>query len=258
MRSPTLRPALRRPGSLNVVASIFVVALAIEFASTAHAQVPTYDDVGNADEWAQSQILQGLPADFDKRCGGRLDPEKGDDGGRIASQKCRTLPATFLENILKQSPLRDALPDNWVDVHGAKIVGDVRLSVATLKHPLRITNSRFEGKISLDDARSENKIDLTGSSFSDFEASQFHSDSSLRLSGILCKGKLDLQGTQFKGDLDMVDAQVVGDVNANALQVGGALHMRSQDREATFQSVSLIGAKVVGDVDMSPSALMAI
>ena len=115
--------------------------------------MPTYDDVGNADEWAQSQILQGLPADFDKRCGGRLDPKKGDDGGRTASQRCRTVQATFLENILKRSPLRDALPDNGVEVHGAKIVGDIRLSFATLNHPLRITGSRIEGGIFLNDAR---------------------------------------------------------------------------------------------------------
>jgi hypothetical protein len=208
MRSPTLPPAFRRPGSLNVVASIFVVALAIESASTAHAQVPTYEDVGNADEWAQSEILRGLSADFDKRCGGRLDPEKGDDRGRTASRKCRTLHAAFLEDILKRSPLRDALPDNGVDVRGAKIIGDVRLSFATLEHPLRITNSRFEGGIFLDDARAERFVDLSGSSVS-------------------------------------------GALNANALQVGGAMHMHSSDQtQSSFHEVSLIGARVVGDLDM--------
>jgi hypothetical protein len=163
-------------------------------------------NLNEAEQWAWSRISNGQPADFDDgHCHDQLDPKR-DDGG-IASQKCRTLRATFLEDILKQPPLRDALPDNGVDVRGAKIVGDVRLSFATLKHPLRITNSRFEGGIFLDDARAERFVDLSGSSVS-------------------------------------------GAVNANALQVDGAVHMRSDKAQSSFQDVSLIGAKVAGDLDM--------
>ncbi len=131
----------------------------IAFATTALAEVHA-DLVGrtDAEQWAWSRILQGLPADFNAHCVDQLDPKR--DSGGIASQKCRTLRAAFLENMLKQpSPQqpsnRDALPDNGVDVRGANIVGDVGLSFATLKHPLSITNSRFESGISLDNARAE-------------------------------------------------------------------------------------------------------
>jgi hypothetical protein len=59
-----------------MVASIFVVALAIESASTAHAQAPAYEDVGNAEGWAWSQIRQGLPADFGRHCGDQFDQKR--------------------------------------------------------------------------------------------------------------------------------------------------------------------------------------
>ena len=201
-----------------------------------------------AEDWAWSQIKQGVPADFNKRCG-ELDARRIDDPAWADPNGCRTLAAAFLVDVLKHPDSWKA-PDAGVKIRGAKILDDVGLDFARLQRFVSIIDSRFEGAISLDDARSENKIDLTGSSLSGFEASQFHSDTSLKLTGILCKGKLNLQGAQFKGDLDLVDAQVIGDTDANALQVGGALHMHSQDREATYQSVSLIGAKVADDVDM--------
>ena len=154
--------------------------------------------------------------------------QKGTDSG-VATPKCRTLPATFFENILKQPQLRDALPDNGVDVRAAKIVGDVRLSFATLSHPLRITNSRFESGISLDNSRAERLVDLSGSSVS---------------------GDVTLEGAHIERDLNLDDAQVEKVLNANALQVGGAMHMRSDKVQSTFHDVSLIGAKVAGDLDM--------
>ncbi len=121
------------------------------------------------------------------------------------------------------------MPDNGVDVRGANIVGDVGLSFATLKHPLSITNSRFESGISLDNARAESFVDLSGSSFS---------------------GDITLEGTHIERDLNLNDAQVEKILNANALQVDGAMHMRSDKVQSTFHDVSLIGAKVVGDLDM--------
>jgi hypothetical protein len=184
-------------------------------------------NLSDAEQWAWSRILQGLPADFNAHCVDQLDPKR--DNGGIASQKCRTLRAAFLENILKQPPLRDALPDNGVDVRGANIVDDVGLSFATLKHPLRITNSRFEIGISLDNARAESFVDLSGSSVS---------------------GGITLEGTHIERDLNLNDAQVEKILNANALQVGGAMHMRSDKVQSTFHDVSLIGAKVVEDLDL--------
>jgi hypothetical protein len=241
----TILAIWRRVRTFIGSASVIVVAAATSLGEV-HA-----DSVGRsaAEDWAQSKILQGLPADFNEQCG-ELDARRVDDPAWADPNGCRTLTAAFLVDILTHPDDRK-VPDAGVKIQGAKIVDDLGLAFVKLKRFVTITNSRFEGKISLDDARSENKIDLTGSSLSGFEAPEFHSDSTLRLSEILCKGKLDLQGAQFKGDLDMIDAHVRGEVNANALQVGGAIHMHSSGQtQSSFHDVSLIGAKVVGDLDM--------
>ena len=215
--------AIRRRVRAFIGSASFIACAAIPCAA---AQSNDHN-LSEAEQWAWSRILQGLPADFNARCVDQLDPKR--DNGGIASQKCRTLRAAFLENILKQPSLRDALPDNGVDVRGANIVGDVGLSFATLKHPLSITNSRFESGISLDNARAESFVDLSGSSVS---------------------GDITLEGTHIERDLNLNDAQVEKILNANALQVGGAMHMRSDKVQSTFHDVSLIGAKVVEDLDM--------
>jgi hypothetical protein len=215
--------AIRRRVRTFIGSASFIACAAIPCAA---AQSNDHN-LSDAEQWAWSRILQGLPADFNARCVDQLDPKR--DNGGIASQKCRTLRAAFLENILKQPSLRDALPDNGVDVRGANIVGDVGLSFATLKHPLSITNSRFESGISLDNARAESFVDLSGSSVS---------------------GDITLEGAHIERDLNLNDAQVEKTLNANALQVDGAMHMRSDKVQSTFHDVSLIGAKVVGDLDM--------
>jgi hypothetical protein len=118
-------------------------------------------NLNGAEQWACYKISQGQPADFNANpnCGDLFDPKRDDSG--IASQKCRILNASFFKDILKQLS-----SDNGVDVRGAKIIGDVDLSFATLNHPLRITNSRFEGGICLADAHAERFVDLSGSSVS--------------------------------------------------------------------------------------------
>ena len=188
-------------------------------------------NLNGAEQWASFKISQGQPADFNANpnCGDQLDPKR-DDGG-IASQKCRMLNATFFKDVLRQLS-----SDDGVDVRGARIVGDVDLSFATLNHPLRITNSRFEGGIPLADAHAERSVDLSGSSVS---------------------GDITLEGAHIERDLNLNDTQVEKTLNANALQVDGAMHMRSDKVQSTFQDVSLIGAKVAGDLDMAAPALMA-
>jgi hypothetical protein len=243
---PTLRILSLTRGPLALAAAIAIASACAAIAQGATPAEPR--KASAAEDWAWSKIQEGSTADFNKQCG-ELDASRSDDPGWADPNGCRTLTAAFLIDILKH-PDSWKTPDAGVKIRGAKIVDDLGLEFAKLQRFVSITNTRFEGAISLDDARSENKIDLTGSSLFRFEASQFHSDSSLKLGGIRCEGKLNLRGAQFKDDLDLVDAQVKGDMDANALQVGGALHMRSRDREATFKSVSLISAKVVGDVDM--------
>jgi cytoskeletal protein CcmA (bactofilin family) len=202
-----------------------------------------------AEDWAWSQIREGVPADLDTYCDHSLDP-----------QNCRTLRSTFLESILKQSPFRDAVPDSGVDVRNAKIVGDVNLSFATLKHPLKITNSRFEGGISLEDARAERFIDLSGSSVSgvvNANALQVGGAMHMHSSGPTQSGFHDVSliGAKVVGDLDMVAIRVEGDLNAHGLQVGGSLILRSETKNGQQASVSgevtLEGAHIERDLNLN-------
>ena len=194
----------RRSILFSLVGGAFAAAGFIACAAIPCAAAqPDEQNLSGAEKWAWLQILAGKPADFNTICD-QLDPKRDDVA--IASQKCRTLRATFLENMLKQPTLRDALPDNGVDIRAARIDGDVRLSFATLSHPLRITNSRFESGLLFNDARAERLVDLSGSSVS---------------------GGLTLEGAHIERDLNLNDTQVKQSLNANALQLGGTMHMRS-------------------------------
>ena len=223
------------------IALALVLALLGVCAATAQAaQSSSYDNVGTAEGWAWSRIKQGLPAAFDERCGGWLDPRKGDDPGWSDAQKCRTIPAEFIVDLLARSPLRDAVPYAGVDIRGARIVGDVDLAFAKLDRPLEITNSRIEGAISFRYARAEHVVNLSGSFIAGpLDVSTFHSESDVSLAGTtISKADLFLDYAAIDGFLDMSAVTCAGTVSADALRVGGDLYMRSEDKnKARFTNV---------------------
>ena len=218
-----------------------------------------------AEQFAWAQIMQGLPANFSEKCDSWLEPKQEDDPGWRDEHKCRTLSAAFIVDILTKPALSDLIHYKGVDIRGAKIIGDVDLAFAKIDRSIQITESQFEGGISLRYARADSILALDGSVVSGWlDATELHSNGDLRLprTSISSSG-LTLNRATIAGFVDLNGVTCAGRVEANSLQVAKSLFMGSTgDNTATFKDVHLVGAKVKdqlsligasfdGDLDLS-------
>jgi len=168
-------------------------------------------------------------------------------------QDCRQLPAAFLRDVLVRAPQRDQVPPAGVHIIGATINGDIDLTYATLHRALIIDLCRIEDDVYLDEVRTDNVIYITQSLVAGtFRAVELHSDMSLVLDESEFKGRMTLSGASIANTVSMDGATLDADLNADLMQVGLALFMRTQfGAPATFRGVSLKGARVTGDIEMT-------
>ena len=231
--------------SLNSTAISGVLAIWLGLGS-ALAQDP-YRDPNTAEGWALPQIERSEMADFNERCNTpALDPN--DEKDARWRDDCRTLSARFLQDLLTQSPWREAIPFAGVQVKGARIVGDFDLESVKLIRAVSVLNSRIEGGINLIRARTDSLIWLEGSLMNGvFDASSLHSESDLWLrNGTVFKSEVLLAGAKVDGNVELTGTAFEDKLNASQLQVGGDLFMN----KASFKNVYLTDGKVARQLTM--------
>ena len=251
------------------------------FTTVSAAEAATSEaDLTPAEVWAWSEIAQGHRVDFNSPCGA-LDPRKEDDPGWSDPGGCRTLRGGFLARLFFEPHFHDAMTLRGVEIHGAKIDGDVELTHMKIDRPLQVERNWFTGKISLRYANAASLIDFGGSLVSGaFDAFGFRSETDLSLAQTVLKGGLDLAGASMAGtgSINLTSASVVGNVtllgaeiggqvlmggasvagtfDADGLHVGQILIMRSEGQnKASFNEVNLRGARIDGQIDMTGASV---
>jgi hypothetical protein len=202
-----------------------------------------YDDVATPEGWAWSQIKQGRVADFTQHCPGAVPPASSKD------DPCRALDGRFLVDVLTSASFRDVLTFSGVDIKGATFNGDIDLANASLNRPLRIEASHIAGALTLNRAKTDSLVSISGTTVDGkVDAGSFHSDSDVELGdGSEFKGPVSLANAKISGNIELSGATFDDALNAIWLQLGGALTAFSDAKTPTrFKDIHLEAANIAG------------
>jgi hypothetical protein len=216
-------PSSKTEVRLARCARLFLAALCILLSSAFAIARGSYDDNNGPEGWAWSKISHNEVADFNQRCGTpQLDPKDETEAGW--KDKCRTLSAKFVQDMMTQSPRREATPLTGFSIVGAHIVGDLDLADAPLNRAFVISLGRFDGGFDLSRATTGNLIDLNGS---------------------VIMGKFSAEGLRSESDVSFDEMQFRDTVKLDNARIAGKLSMNGAHSAAP---VSLVGAKVGGSL----------
>jgi len=200
----------------------------------------------SAADWAWDQISHHHIADFNLRCGKTLDPIKDTDA-RWADP-CRGVSADDLAAMI----LRDDVPREGVRLVGVRVVGDLDLEDAEVKHPLWIQASRIDGSLNLRRAELDkllllDRTRVTGALVGDGLRAQ---------EGIFLRDHADVKGevlladARIDDDLDLDGSTFEGDLVAADLQ---ADHIFMRGRADFKHAVNLYDARTTENVELDDS-----
>jgi len=235
------------PGARQLVlaryAGSLLVALCIMLTSNIACAQGAYEDMNTAEGWAWSKLKSNELADFNQRCGTpTLDPK--DEKDAQWQDNCRKLSAKFLQDLIAQSPWREATPQGAIGIMGAHIVGNLDLSDVTFNRGISISSSRIDGSFDFSRASTTSLIDLNDSVMNGkFSAAGLHSEGDVNLNGGMeFKDAVTLENARIAGTFDMSSSRYAGQVSLVGAKVGGSLILGF----ARFEQTLVAGAMDVG------------
>jgi hypothetical protein len=176
------------------------------------------------------------------------DPKDGKDAGW--RNECRTLSPRFLRDLLTRTPWQEAVPYGGVLIDGVWIDGDLDLENAKLVRAVTLVDSRVEGKIILQRARTDSLISLIGTFVAgEFNGNGLQSGSDLLLrSGSTFAQRVALRGAKIGGLVDLSGATVDGQLEGDYLEAHDVFIRSDETHKASFKNVVLRGAQIGGEV----------
>jgi len=179
-------------------------ALAI---GTPEPSVPT------AEQRVIGALRHGDPADFDAWLGAA--PDVAVASGWDAT---RTLPAEFIVRLCT-TPKASSGFVRGIRIKGARIVGEIDLTTATLETLLLLERCRIEGRISLRDATTR-LVNFAGSRvMGEIDADRLTSKGGVYLRhGFVCESFVRLSAAVIEGDVSCKQGTILGDEDGLALR----------------------------------------
>lgn len=196
----------RTPASRSFTACLVVTrgVLLLLLMFIAHTNVaaaqPASSSAAATDLWAQTQLQQGHPLDFNARCG--ATPVSSTDSKW--NNACRILTGRQLAALLETAPANGSAESPELRIVGLHVAGNVDLRGSAVPRTVSLQKSHLDGSLLL---------------------SNSHFEGSLLLEQVAVAGGLTGHDIQVDGALQMTDSQFGGSVILRSARIGHDLTM---------------------------------